>query len=242
MRSKNIAIFIDSFGGGGAEKVMLTLAYGLQDQGHYVHFFILEPRIEYQPQSIPFDILYQDIPHRMSTTRGNLNRTARDMQTLVDKVESQVGTFDLHIANLDPTCQVISRCELNNVYYVLHNAMAQEIKREAKLGPFKLMRKVVEKRVYHNKNVIAVSEGVANEAKNNWLFKPSKVVTIYNPTDVEQVQKMSHAAQPNLPDEPYLVHAGRVVKQKRHDVLFKALQRVPKMKLVLLCSKTRKAN
>ncbi|MDU0113633.1 hypothetical protein RT723_11615 [Psychrosphaera aquimarina] len=39
MIEKNIAIFIDSLGGGGAEKVMLTLASGLVDKGHQVHFF-----------------------------------------------------------------------------------------------------------------------------------------------------------------------------------------------------------
>ena len=47
MTQKNIAIFIDSLGGGGAEKVMLTLASGFKAKGHQVHFFLLEPRIEY---------------------------------------------------------------------------------------------------------------------------------------------------------------------------------------------------
>lgn len=241
MRSKNIAIFIDSFGGGGAEKVMLTLAAGLQRAGHYVHFFLLEPRIEYRPTSMPFDVLYTDVPHRLSTARRNINRTALDMQRLVDQISSQVGQFDLHLVNLDPSSQIVDRCEFANVHYVLHNSMAQEIKREAKLGPLKLYRKVLEKRVYHDKNVIAVSRGVACEAKNNWIFTPNKVTTIYNPTDIEEVQRLSHEPQDSLPKEPYLVHAGRVVKQKRHDLLFKALKQVPDIKLVLLCSKTKKA-
>ncbi len=241
MTSKNIAIFIDSLGGGGAEKVMLTLSKGLLEKGHYVHFFLLEPRIEYLPQNLPISVLYDDIPHRESTKCKNLNQTAKDMQLLVDKVSSQVGQFHLHLVNLDPTSQVIHRCEFENVFFILHNAMKQEIKREAKLGPFKLYRKVREKRVYNNKHLIAVSKGVEQEASNSRLVKPASIRTIYNPTDVEQILALQDHVNDQIPLEPYLVHAGRVVKQKRHDVLFKALALVPDIKLVLLCKYVKKA-
>lgn len=39
--NKRIAIVIDSLAGGGAEKVMLTLAKGLLAQGHQPHIIVL---------------------------------------------------------------------------------------------------------------------------------------------------------------------------------------------------------
>jgi len=241
MTTKNIAIFIDSLGGGGAEKVMLTLAKGLQSQGHYVHFFILEPRVEYQDANVSYSVLYENLSHRKSTNSKHIKQTAKDMQTLVSKVSQERGPFDLHLVNLDPSSQVIDLCLFKNVYYVLHNAMNQELKREAKLGPFKLYRKLREKRVYNNKHIVAVSKGVAEEARKSKWIKPTSVTTIYNPTDITDVVSLSQQQIPDLPTAPYLVHAGRVVKQKRHDILFKALAQTTDIKLVLLCKYVEKA-
>lgn len=241
MTKRNIAIFIDSLGGGGAEKVMITLARQMQHQGHYVHFFILEPRIEYTDKSLNYSVLYKATCHRKSTSTGRLKQTARDMQQLVLQTEKNVGKFNLHLANLDPSCQVANLCSFKNIYYVLHNAMAQEIKREGKLGPLKLFRKLKQKKAYNNKNIIAVSEGVAQEALSGKLIKPASVTTIYNPINKAEIVTASEATNPGIPNEPYLIHAGRVVKQKRHDILFKALKLVPDIKLVLLCKNIPKA-
>lgn len=242
MIEKNIAIFIDSLGGGGAEKVMLTLASGLVDKGHQVHFFLLEPRIEYIASNDFFvHVLYDNIKHRKSTNWLNIKKTAADMVQLVNQVTASHGPFDLHLVNLDPSSKVISRCDFNNTFYILHNAMAQELKREAKLGPLKYWRKLREKKSYNNKNLIAVSEGVKNEALSKQYITPKSVVRIYNPTDITTVQELATVLNPDIPEEPYLIHAGRVVKQKRHDILFQALALVPDIKLVLLCKYDKKA-
>ena len=46
----------------------------------------------------------------------------------------------------------------------------------------------------------------------------------------------------NIPDSPYLIHVGRLAKQKRHDILFSAFAKLDKKyKLVLLCNKKEKA-
>jgi glycosyltransferase involved in cell wall biosynthesis len=239
---KNIAIFIDSLGGGGAEKVMLTLASGLKLAGHQVHFFLLESRIEYTPsQDFAVHILYSHVKHRKSANIFNIRQTVSDMQALVQDVTREHGEFDLHLANLDPTCKVLSRCHFNNTFYILHNAMAQELKREARLGPIKYLRKKREKSSYNNKNLIAVSDGVKNEALSEKYIKPKSVIRIYNPTDISEITQLISEPNNDIPKEPYLIHAGRVVKQKRHDILFQALALIPDIKLVLLCKYDKKA-
>lgn len=240
--ASNIAIFIDSLGGGGAESVMLTLARGMSQQGHNVHFFLLEPRIEYKPESnISVHVLYQGLSHRKSTKWPRINKTANDMISLVKNVESDIGTFSLHLVNLDPSSKVIAKCHFKNTYFVLHNAMAQELKREAKLGPIKYLRKRLAKNVYNHKDIIAVSKGVAEEALSNKLITPNSVKQIYNPVDFEKIRELARINDSEIPSCDYLIHAGRVVKQKRHDVLFQALSQVPDIKLVLLCKYVDKA-
>ena len=238
---QNVAIFIDSLGGGGAEQVMLTLTNELLTRGHQVHFFLLENRIEYNlPSNLPVHVLYKNKSHRKSTSFFSLSQTATDMQALVKKLESEQGQFTLKLANLDPSCNVAERCGFSNTFYVLHNAMAKELKREAKLGPIKYWRKRFEKNAYNNKRIIAVSQGVADEAKSNKLIQPKSVNKIYNPIDFSHIQKQSLETNNELPKEDYLIHIGRVVKQKRHDILFQALQNIPNIKLVLLCKKVDK--
>ena len=59
--SKNIAIVIDSIGGGGAERVMLDLAQGIIEAGHRAFYIALEKRIYHKlSEFIPTYILYED--------------------------------------------------------------------------------------------------------------------------------------------------------------------------------------
>jgi glycosyltransferase involved in cell wall biosynthesis len=51
---------------------------------------------------------------------------------------------------------------------------------------------------------------------------PRKVVTIYNPFDLDAMREAAKTSPPDLPQEPYVLHVGRLAKQKRHDILLKA--------------------
>jgi len=240
--SKNIAIFIDSLGGGGAERVMLNLAKGLVLAGHKPHIFCLESRKDHElPVNIPVHVLYLNKKLKKITGRFNIVASAKKLEGLVGSVVTANGPFNLHLANLDPTNKVVARCSFKNVHYVLHSAMEHEIAREKKLGPLKYWKKLKAKKVMDGKKLVAVSKGVAEEALNLGVIKPKSVTTIYNPCDFELIKNLSKEECVDIPNEPYLIHVGRVVKAKRHDVLFKALARVPNIKMVLLCKDVTKA-
>jgi glycosyltransferase involved in cell wall biosynthesis len=236
----NIAIFIDTLSGGGAEKVMLTLAKGWVAQNHAVHFFLLSGRTEYPVPDGVFVHVLSKQSHRKQIKWWRINQTAKNMEQLLNQVEQQHGVFHLKLANLDPTCAVINKSKIPDVFYVLHNAMEEEIKRDAQINRIKKWKKQRAKQVYNHKHLIAVSKGVADEANSQRFIKPASVTTIYNPVDFSEIETASEE-QIQLPNEDYLIHIGRVVKQKRHDVLFKALRDIPNVKLVLLCKYVEKA-
>jgi glycosyltransferase involved in cell wall biosynthesis len=55
------------------------------------------------------------------------------------------------------------------------------------------------------------------------------------------VRRLAEAEEHGIPEGPYIVHVGRAARQKRHDVLFEALRRLPKpAQLVCLARNTDK--
>ena len=239
--TKNIAIYIDSLAGGGAERVMLSLANEFSTLGHKVHFFLLESVIDYVPDpGISLHLLPSKGKRTKITNLIHVKKTAKDMEKLVRDVELKEGLFDLHLVNLDSTNQVLHHCSFNNVFYVIHNSIQQELNTAQKRNPFRYLRTRREKAILNGKHLIAVSQGVADEIKRLNFIKPASVQTIYNPCDIEKIKVLANDKNDEIPDFPYLIHIGRVVRQKRHDVLFAALRDIPDIKLVLLCKNVKK--
>ncbi len=241
MDSKNIAIFIDSLGGGGAERIMLDLAEQMVGLTHNVHFFILETVLDY---TIPAGVVVHHFDTKQKraklTNAFNIGKSAKQLARQVAMVESEIGLFDLHLVNLDSSNLLLSRCNFKNTYHVVHNSLHQEILRAGRINPIRYWRTLREKRALDNKHLICVSEGVANEIRHSKWISPKSIQTIYNPCDIEKIKTLSQESNVEIPNEPYLLHIGRVVKQKRHDILFQALKDIPDIKLVVLCKNTKK--
>lgn len=70
--------------------------------------------------------------------------------------------------------------------------------------------------------VIAVSEGVAEELRDNFGVSPSKLATIANPVDIDAL--VAKSAEPSAVSvgEPYILGAGRLVESKNFELLIRA--------------------
>jgi glycosyltransferase involved in cell wall biosynthesis len=240
---KRIAIVIDSLAGGGAEKVMLTLADQLAGLGHKITLFSLRNVNHYDvPKTIAVVFPFESYRGRL---RGLFNRLtlANMLDASVKHIEHADKPFDLTLVNLHESYRIVSACQLNHCFYVIHNSYVQELKREKLLGPVKYfqMRKILT--YLTGKNLVAVSEGVANELKKSTLFVAQSVTHIYNPFDINHIKTLSHQHEPIIETlkAPYILHVGRAAKAKRHDVLFEALQEVEaNYKLVCLSKNEKK--
>lgn len=78
------------------------------------------------------------------------------------------------------------------------------------------------RRLYHQRPLVAVSEGVAADMRDHFSVPAQQIRVIPNPFDFSTIRSL--AAQPclELPATPYILHVGRYVAQKRHDLLFSA--------------------
>jgi glycosyltransferase involved in cell wall biosynthesis len=89
--------------------------------------------------------------------------------------------------------------------------------------PRKAKRRLARYReLYEGHCVTTVSEGVKDDLLEVLNLRPRDIITIYNPFDLEQMREAAKAPTPDLPQEPYVLHVGRLAKQKRHDVLLDA--------------------
>ncbi len=241
-QSKRIAIVIDSLSGGGAEKVMLTLAKALHRLGHQPHFIVLQNKGEYQiPDFIPSHACF-------AVRESNLDvfwkryKSAQKLKHLIVEIEAQFGKFDLFLSNLDKANLLMSYIEVSPLYFVVHNSVEAELKRQKKMGSFAYLKMLRAKKIMSGQDLICVSKGVSNEILEGQLIKPKSVQTIYNPIDLDSVRQLSLETNSNIPEGQFLIHVGRVAKQKRHDILFKALREAKtELPLVLLCNKPKKA-
>lgn len=239
---KKIAIVIDSLVGGGAEKVMLTLATTLTQMGHSVTLLSLAASYEY------------DVPaglNVMSLFTGNASKvdsfwqrkkSVAALQSWFNEQQSEHGEFDLVLSNLDKSNNLLSQSNINKVHYIVHNSVEAELARQKRMGPLKYAYLLAAKKRLNGKSLVCVSKGLQKEIEQGALINPARIQTIYNPFDFAAIEQLSNQTNEQIPNEPYLIHVGRLAKQKRHDVLFSALAKMErKIKLVLLCNKPQKA-
>ncbi len=79
--------------------------------------------------------------------------------------------------------------------------------------------------LFQEKHLVAVSRGVAEtieQAQQPWQFQPASLSVIVNPCPVANIRQHSHAEEPALPREPYIVNVARLVPAKDHALLIRA--------------------
>lgn len=233
----NIAIFVPNLYSNGTVKVALTQAEVLYASGQDVHLFILEKAGDFDaPKHVHIHYLYDEI------TQFNAKKQAHDLTILVNKIETEFGCFDLFISNSTDCDLILAKCKFTPTFYMCHCALKSELLMELKRGPIHFFRRLKKAKALIGKNIVTVSKGIAKElAEIKWL-KAKSISTIYNPFDIELIRKKANEFNGLIPTEPYIIHVGRITKQKRLDILFKALSFMStEQKLVLLTNRPERA-
>ncbi|MGL4448253.1 MAG: glycosyltransferase [Shewanella sp.] len=237
-----IAIAIDSLAGGGAEKVMITLAKQFIELGHEPHFLVMEDNRYYEtPDNLPVHQCFANNDKDFDRI-GRLTASVNKLRAKIAEIESQVGKFDLFLSNLDKTNLMMTKTGVQPLYVIVHSSVEEELSRQFKLGPFAYFKKLRAKKALNGQHLITVSNGIAKEILSKGRLQPASIRTIYNPFEFNEIVSLSQQQNPHIPQGDYLIHVGRFAKQKRHDVLFEALKLTDnQLPIVLLCHNHKKA-
>lgn len=234
MKKKNILFIIDGLSGGGAERIVLTLAEAIAQQGHTVTIVSLRNECAY---SIPEGIRYLVVEDRyrgLFWRQTEIKRRARVLDRALAHHFSG-KKIDLAVSHLPKTDRIVAASLfLKEAWMCLHCALtAGELENKKGLRRFRKQRQLI--KTYSGRKLITVSRALQEDVQAIGI-RPAKMVAIYNPLDLERVRLAAEEKCP-LEKERFLLHVGRFNKQKRHDRLFEAFKKSNYSgKLVLLGS------
>jgi len=214
----NFALVTTNLRGGGAEKSMLRLAGALAARGHRVRLILLEHLVEHElPPGVELHAL--TAPGR-AIGKGLLGRirAAARLRALYRRLG--LGADCLTVSTLPFADRVVAAARLPNVWFRIANTLSAEIER---LSPSKRARRLARyRRLYEGRNLVAVSDGVAADLRGALGLERARIVRIYGGFDLGALRAAAAQSEPGLPREPFVLHAGRFMPQKRHDLLLDA--------------------
>ena len=230
-----LVFVIDNLSGGGAERIVLTLASTLNNIGHQGIIVTLSDDIEHE---IPSDIQIEQVPEPKSNF-GKIGKYRTYAKALEKKLHEihQRTPIDLVISNLPRTDRIVNYVKGFQLYFCIHNNYSSEYLNN-RTGFYRWLKHRKLKSLYRSKSIIAVSQGVAHDILDIMKLPVRSVTQIYNPFLIKTIQKMA-APEPATDYGNYVIHVGRINRQKRHDRLLRAYHNsgiAPKVKLLLLGS------
>jgi len=210
-------MIIDSLSAGGAEKVVLTLAKVMKTHGHKVIIITINDVIEYE---IDFPIEIHTINFVKKRYEATYFKYSKKLRHLISRLEHSNGTFDLILSHLQLSHKLVSKANINDVYFCIHSALSPgSIKNKSWLSS--IYRKWKLRLLFYKKDIIGVSNGIITDLLENIHIKPKSIQTIYNPFDFEEINKLAHENNPYA-NESYIINVARFTGFKRHDRLLRA--------------------
>jgi glycosyltransferase involved in cell wall biosynthesis len=240
--TRRIGLLIDSMIGGGAERVVLNFHSIFTQLGHDVHIILVKNEIHHSVAHIPASNIHSiSEDGLLSHTRFiNKLKLAQRLNHVVKQIENDGTKFSFFLSNAEDMDRITKIAKLPNVYIRYRNSMSKYI--EGKIGNKGPVKSLIRRlrftnkfrNIYGGRNIITVSQALADDIVKNVGVKPKSITTIYNPFNFERLRKL--AAEPaDIPKEPYIMYSAKFENRKRHDLLIEAFHKANvKHKLVLI--------
>ena len=223
MSQHHITMIIDGLPGGGAEKVVLTLAQGFLTQGHRVSLISLRNVCNYTlPEGLDYRVVedMSTVPWRKLT---EISRRARQLDHAFSQLTAERGPADLVLSHLHKTDRIVRRSkkiDASNTWFCLHGVFSSSyLGHRTGFSRWLKARKI--HRVYHRRKIIGVSRYVADDLCQQFSVVPAAQKVIFNPFDFTAIKDAAAEPVP-CPPKSYLLHVGRFHRVKRHDRLLQA--------------------
>jgi len=237
-----IGLLIDSLIGGEAERVVLNFYSIYTRLGYDVHIILIKNKINIPVDEIPLSKLHTLSENGILSKNKLINKImlAWALRNLINKIECDGLKFSFYISNSEDMDRITRIARLPNVYIRYRNCMSEYIKN--KIGDKGYIKTIIRKtrfihkfrRIYSGRDIITVSQALAEDIVKNVGVKPKSIKTIYNPFNFAKIRQLANEPA-ELPSEPYIIYAAKFENRKRHDILIDAyyMAKIPH-KLVLI--------
>lgn len=219
----HLAFFVPTLAGGGAERVVVTLANAFAEAGHSVDLFLTSRR---GPQS---DL----VSPQVSVVDFGCQHTWRAVPALVETLRQRQpdvlvsALFSATVAAYASTAWMQVRSErVPHLCATVHSPLPRTEVRSIRAHLLVRAARVALRRI---ETVVAVSQSTARDLVRHTGRNRDRIDVIHNPIDIDAVQSGAQAPSPHAwfqENAPVVVSAGRLHPQKDHRTLLHALARV----------------
>lgn len=219
-----IAAFIGAFGLGGPQARLLRYFFPYWTRSKTeVSLLLLQQRGELL-DSVPHEVAVYDVGETMRMKLpATVARTGRILRQLKPDV---VISFMWYPAVVSFLARKAGYAHFRHIVHETLNmsGFVDEYFRDRR---FQWLQRLLIRSAYRDaEKVVAVSEGVKRDLRENFGIPHGKVTVIHNPLDREIVARMASEPSAQAAEGPYIVASGRLTYQKGFDILLKAFRRV----------------
>lgn len=219
-RRQKIMFVIPIVGGGGAERVLLYLMEELKSE-KWDKVLITFDEIEYYKKEIPNDVKIIILKKKRSI---DFFKLIFSLAQIIKQEKPDIVNSHLTYANILSLLSAMVSGYRGPIILNEHNFMSINLRQEK----YYLIKKMLIKRLYPRAAaVISVSKGARDDLIKNFRVRPEKCLTIYNPVDIERIEKMTSEPidHPWFTENiPLIISCGRLTKQKNYPLLLKAVK------------------
>ncbi|MBN2570039.1 MAG: glycosyltransferase [Deltaproteobacteria bacterium] len=225
MIERRISLFSATLGGGGAERVMATLANGFNRAGFTVDVVLVKQTGSYVNELDP-EINVVDLAS---------NRALYSLIPLIQylrqaRPDAMLATMG-HVNIIAILARMISRVPMR--LFVREAITVSVSSRNSENLKDKFIRHILKNFYAIPDGVIAPSQGIADDLIKAVGFPKDRIVVIANPLDMETIQELSIAPvnHPwvNSDTVPLILGVGRLTAQKDFQTLIRAFDKVLKV-------------
>ncbi|GKR08303.1 glycosyl transferase [Aeromonas caviae] len=218
--SKKIAIFIPSLGGGGAERVIVTLANEIADRGYSLDLVVSNAKGDY----------LNDVSKNVKLVDLRAKRVSRAFLPLCKYIMKEKPAAMLSVmthTNIIAILAKIITCTPLRLIVSEHNTISAEKSKASAFNRTLIYGLVPYLYRFANK-VCTVSIAASADLAEFIGVNKEQIVTIYNPFDLEIINKLSSEpiSHPwfGAGEPPVLLAIGRLTEQKNFHLLIKAFK------------------
>ena len=214
---KHIAIFVPSMRGGGAERVMLTLANKFAERGHRVDLVLAKAEGPYLP----------DMSDKVRLVDLNVPRVLRSLWPLMRYLRRERPDAMLSALNYANVIAILA-WKLARVPTRLVVSEHTAVSRPLKGRTISITRHLMKRLYPIADKVVCVSGEIEKNMQRLIGVPPDKTVTIYNPVDIVKIEKIMQepVSHPWVLSRtaPVILAAGRLTEAKDYPTLLRAFK------------------
>lgn len=212
---KRALFIVNALGGGGAERVCVTLASCLSEKMEVDLVTIYNSNVE--DYTIPKGVHSYSLGMKREALGiakiSQIFKAVLRLNEIVANCERK-GEYCLITAHLTAAHVVASLSKIRNRCLYVHHSLISKLVNYVK-AQYPLHYRLFYHQMYKNKKCIAVSNGVMDQLVGYFGVAPTNIITIYNPVDCSEVL---FKAKEDVPfNKPYIVCVGRLEPGKRPD-------------------------